>query len=491
MKPEEFVAMVRSNPDKLRVDRIVVQADERDFQGKGMLKITEENIELQMTLDPGEKAPESRSGVFTKKDCWKLRGVIEDQIEFRCDYVGPGGSQSSFHQLTPDGSYDVTSRIRFDLHPIDLIPNRLDALTTSERRKLFGQREQEPDSNQGKIEPVEKPMSGPKVNFIAKLREYPAFILKGGPELKGEMTGYDFTLKKDATNGDVSVELNSKEDYGPPNEADDWRKFQALMDALAFVHGSHAWPYRIEYWRDGRKITDRVTSAKPLPRTHHSPFSEALAFNARTGNLNWDYAGTIKTVAAFFDQDSILRNEVASILFLFREADHRVHSEITILAMCTLFENLVQLLFKELKLKEKAIAENPNLALFEESRAELDQFLAKRVQELREKGAGYERLRNILRSAALFSMREKLQAIVTHFGLKWENDIETVFNTWKTPRNQLVHDASRSGLTEDQIKESILNESRIAGGINILLLKLFGYNGVMRTSVFEEKYRQV
>jgi hypothetical protein len=284
------------------------------------------------------------------------------------------------------------------------------------------------------------------------------------------------------------VVLNSKEEYSPASEVEDWRKFYALMDALAFVHGTHAWPYRVEYWRDGRKVTDRVTAAKRLPRTSHSPFSDALAFNARGGKVDWDYAATIRIVAAFFDQDSVLRHEVASILFLFREADYRVHSEITILAMCALFENLVHLLFKELKLRDKEIAKNKKLALFEEAKAEFDQIISQQAQE---KGEGYERLRNIVKSATLFSMREKLQAIATHFGLKWEDDIGAVFNTWKTPRNQLVHEASRSGLTEDQIKESVFNESRIAAGINILLLKLFGYSGVMRGSAFEEKYRRV
>src|SRR5215813_3296661 len=99
MKSDELVEIVRSSPDKLRVDSIVVQTGENDFHGKGMLKISEDDIELQMTLNPGEKAPESHSGVFTKKDCWKLSGVIEDQIEFRCDYVWPSGSRSSFQQL--------------------------------------------------------------------------------------------------------------------------------------------------------------------------------------------------------------------------------------------------------------------------------------------------------------------------------------------------------------------------------------------------------
>ncbi len=49
----------------------------------------------------------------------------------------------------------------------------------------------------------------------------------------------------------------------------------------------------------------------------------------------------------------------------------------------------------------------------------------------------------------------------------------------------------RAERTEEQLKESVTNESRIAGAINVILLKLFGYSGLMRASAFEEKYRKV
>jgi len=45
--------------------------------------------------------------------------------------------------------------------------------------------------------------------------------------------------------------------------------------------------------------------------------------------------------------------------------------------------------------------------------------------------------------------------------------------------------------SEDDLKEISLAESRIAGAINILLLKLFGYSGYIRHSAFEDGYRQI
>jgi len=250
----------------------------------------------------------------------------------------------------------------------------------------------------------------------------------------------------------VHVSLSSKKEHCSPGSDEDWQKFRALMDALAFVHGTHAWPYRVEYWHSGRKVTDRVTAAEKLGRTAHAPFNEALEFNARAGKVEWDYLGTLKIAAAFFEQDSALRKEVASILFLFREADNAVHSEITTLAMCPLFENLLNLIFRELKLGEKALIENRGLNLFERARHVIDRCITQKVRRNKEK-EGYERWQKIVSGAQLFTAREKLQAIVNYFGLKWEGDLELVFKTWQKARNPLVHSTRRADRTEDQFKE--------------------------------------
>ena len=182
-----------------------------------------------------------------------------------------------------------------------------------------------------------------------------------------------------------------------------------------------------------------------------------------------------------------MSKEVSEILFLFREADEGVHSEITTIALCSLFENLVRLIFRELNLKEKA-AGSSDLKLFEEAKSEIaDQI----NQQITAKGEGYRRLYNIVRSAQPFSIEQMFQAVVNHFGLKWQDDMEIVFNTWKSARNPIVHDKMRANISEDELKEATINESRIAGAINILLLKLFGYSGWMRSSTFEDKYREI
>src|SRR5207248_2955956 len=100
----------------------------------------------------------------------------------------------------------------------------------------------------------------------------------------------------------------------------------------------------------------------------------------------------------FFESSSVLSKEVAQILFLFREAAdcESVHGDVTVLATCVLFESLVNQLFEQLKLDKAAMAQR-------------------------------------------FSIRQKCQAVVKHFGLQWEGDMEAVFLTWRAARNPLVH----------------------------------------------------
>jgi hypothetical protein len=258
------------------------------------------------------------------------------------------------------------------------------------------------------------------------------------------------------------------------------------MNALAFVSGIHAWPYRREYWRAGKKITDRVTSAYKLTRTYHSPFNYNIAFAARTGSANWDFRDVIRKAADFFENGSALSKEIAIILFLFREADEGVHSEITTITLCALFENLVRLLFK--KINAEINVDAKGVKQFEKAKVEVSEQIKLQISENDE---GYRRLYNILQSAQAFSIEQMFRAVVNYFNLKWEDDMEKFFKTWKGARNPLIHGKLRSDISEDDQKASAINESQIAGAINILLLKLIGYTGPMRYSTFEDGYRQI
>lgn len=491
MTADEFVKIVRKGAEKLRVDKIVLDIGERKISGKGMLRISREEIELDMILDAEETPPPKRYGVFTKSDYWKLSGLIEDCLPFTCDYVS-NGKESFF---SGSGVRKVT--LTFDLNPIDLVPTGWDAMTREERAHAWNEiHRQSGHPEQTSAQSQEEKGS---VYFYAQVIDYsiPTQLCKGTnvitvnpylgerpsgrlDTLMGEIEGYEFALIKDDNSEDVHVHLESKREFKSPSEELDWKKFYALMKALAFTLGVHAWPYRVQYWRDGRKIADRVTPTRRLAKTVHVPF--------RLENFN--FQDVVKKATAFFELDSVLSEEVAEILFLFREAaDYEsVHGGVTVLATCVLFESLVNQLFKELKLAEKAPAEVPELESFEKAKTEIRSHIQGQVAA---KGKGYERMLKVVGAAQPFTVRERFQAIASHFGLQWPEDMEVIFRTWQSARDPLVHGKRRANLTETELKDLMLAESRIAGGINILVLKLMGYSGRMSASAFEEKYREV
>ena len=486
MKADEFLEIVRTGSDKLRVDSLVLNTGEQEYHGKGMLRISKEEIKIDFILNADERLPTLRYGVFTNRDKWNLSGLIEDQLQFKCD-VAPGGSVILGERAT----------ITFSIHTVELIPTGWDAMS----REEFARARQEllqvnlPNSQPGHLSDDVENQSENSVRFYALLLNYhiPILACEGtqiiekNPYLgerpsgrldtfKGEIGSFKFAFIKEKDNGDLHVHFESKKGYVSPSKQDDWRKFYALMQALAFAEGVHTWPYRIEYWRRGQKIADKITATRKLASTVYAPFHL----------MNSHFRDVITKAAEFFANDTDLSNEVERILFLFREAGNG--NDVTTLTLCTLFESLVQLLFKHLNLEHEAKAKDETLALFEKAKEEVCNEIEKQVAK---KGSGYERLGGYIRGAQLFSIREMFQAVANHFGLQWENDMEQTFRTWKKLRDPLAHGHKRSNQSEDERKRFMLDESKIAGAINLLLLKLFGYSGKMSISVFEDKYRQV
>jgi hypothetical protein len=130
-------------------------------------------------------------------------------------------------------------------------------------------------TNAPTVEQAEKPdAKGDEIEsiyFLATLFEYPLVAWESGTEtvktnlflgeasssigdtFAGEIEGFEFALIKQEQTKDLQVHLRSKNGYGTLGEEADWRKFYALMNALAFVHGVHAWPSRERRQKDFRQ----------------------------------------------------------------------------------------------------------------------------------------------------------------------------------------------------------------------------------------------
>ena len=470
MTANDFVKMVRAGDDKLRIDDVVMNSGQQQFHGKGMMKITHERIEIDVTPVEVESIPEPQMGIFTAKDSWTVTGLIEDQLKFVCTraHRRPG----------------LMSRITLDLHPIELVPGGWDAMSRTERDQMFKRIEQSESNKPSNPTESAKTLED-DFSFGAILYEYPLLQTAPGNQVKGETITFEYELNRDTETSDLHVNLRSKTGHSSSGDIADWTKFNAFMNAIAFANGVHAWPYRVEYYRAGKKITDRVTVAERLAKTSHSPFSKALAFAAQTGSTQWALQNVLGLAASFFEQDTALSRETSWILFLFREADDGVHQEITTIALCTLFENFVQLLFREFQLEKSA--DLIELKAFQDAKADVDAHL----EALAKNKQAYRGIQNYLQNADFFPMRRKFRTVVNHLGLQWEGDMEEVFKTWSQTRNAIVHDKTRADQSDEQIRRAVRVESRIAGAINILMLKAIGYTGLLRHSALEDGYRRI
>jgi hypothetical protein len=68
--------------------------------------------------------------------------------------------------------------------------------------------------------------------------------------------------------------------------------------------------------------------------------------------------------------------------------------------------------------------------------------------------------------------------------------MKRAFSTWYKARNELFHDKKRTVLSEDQQRKNLMDECQIAAAVNVLILKLIGYSGLMRASTLWGDYRQ-
>jgi hypothetical protein len=497
MTAEQFIQIVRTGSDKLRVDKIVLNDGKTIYQGKGTLHITPEELKLHMALEPGPSPEMKQTGVYTKSDRWNIEGIIEDVLPFRC-----GNVIGCDYNTYSDWEHRLVT-LKFNLNPIDLIPTGADRLTSAEmdqiKAELMKKHNPGGQVNTSGQENTALPPTRPTVQFVALLKDYPlqtlicegTQVIEKNPyfgerqsgrldTLRGEVSGFDYAFIKLRDNEDVAVHINSKPDYTSPNPESDWNTFYSIMTALAFIQGVHAWPYRIGYWRDGKKITDKITPPRRLSKTMHVPFRQ----------VKFNFQEVMRLAVNFLGADGKLNCEVSNILFLFREAaDYEsVHGDVTLIAVCVLFESLVNQMFTELQLADKFLAQSEETKSFKAAKIEVFEFIKKQADLQR---SGFARFLGIVNNTQPFTMRERLHAVSDHLGLQWEGKMETVFKTWQKVRDPLVHGKGRTGQTEEESKNMMIADSIIAGAVNVLFLKLIGYSGVASTSAFEGKHENI
>jgi hypothetical protein len=87
MTADEFATLVRSGHGKLRVTKVLLNAEGRKVKGNGLLEIMPTQLELRLEVNPQTTMPKSQKNIWV----WSLSGTIENDLRFTCDRVSPSG----------------------------------------------------------------------------------------------------------------------------------------------------------------------------------------------------------------------------------------------------------------------------------------------------------------------------------------------------------------------------------------------------------------
>lgn len=298
----------------------------------------------------------------------------------------------------------------------------------------------------------------------------------------GSFDGIEFGLVHRGEDLNVYLFLPHLTDDSIPVETHE-RFLTSFLTGLAFATGQHCWPYRVTIRQNGAQLLDKLNAVRKLDRTTLAPFSERIGFNAAVGQIDWQFGDFLGKATQFFNSGSELSEAASQALWLLRSADAKnVPGEITLMSLCVLLESLAGLIFDD-----KKLSSTQDATAFEEARAELLKWIGEKKPQ---DGSGLQRFQNMITSARLERAKDKYKAVAEHFGLQWDGLMKEAWAIWEKVRNKGAHDILKKE-KEQNIETHFTATGRIAGAINVLVLRLIGYTGIARTSVFEDKHHKI
>ncbi len=495
MSKKEFLKIVRRGDGKFRVDNIIVSSGTTKLGGKGAMEVANGEFIIHLTLNAGSHVPELAQGYRDKKDFWLIQGIIEEEINFSMRSL-PSNSSRNYNYGQPERSIMELSANRIELIPVgfDCLTNQQAYAIQQEAKQQAGIIETTPATDIGNLVTP----ANVQVTFFAVLPTFKliehnahtqttsqnAFLNEStrstSDTFHGVMKGWKYGLIE--REGDLHVYFLSEPEHQSLGENDDWRFFQAFLNALAFTHAQHAWPFSVEHRRDGKLYTDRIQINKDVANSPHAPFNKTLAFNNATKNLSWKFETALEKAYTFFSSELKLPREIENLLYIFREATAGgVPKRIVLLSLCSLLESLVRVIYEE----EIALKKSTETSEFQKAKIEICEELKKKDQPV------YHRLSAILVNAEPVNIRMRFHAAIEHIGLQPQDKWQKLYDLWSKFRNPISHRMSKGSESQESAKEELFAESRIAGAINCMILKLMSYSGHVRLSVFEDKYGKI
>ncbi len=485
------------------------------FLGEGTIKRTENEFVLHLTFPVGGEAPQAEGGTYSREDFWRFEGVIGSNLPIVIEHLAPCGTRHWTNGITSQ---------EYDTHTLSLLPVGLDKMPLKTIGKLLERLQAEVDANDGTLPEnlkIEIPGSteGPEPPSVespqepatpspyadgtwihAVVLDFPLIHTNGGTQFteqndflgkvtrstadtfSGSFDGIEYGLLKRGEDLNVYLFLPAATDETIPVETHE-QLLTSFLTGLAFATGQHCWPYRVILRQNGKQLLDKLHAVRKLDRTALAPFSERIGFNAKVGSIEWNFSDFLGKATRFFNTNSALSEAASKALWLLRAAGAKgIPGEITLSSLCVLLESLAVLMFEGLNLDAKEDA-----ASFTTAKDAVKGWLEKhpRISE-----TGFSRLLAVVSCSSPLTAAEKYRAVCEHLGLPWEGLMKDAWSTWKTVRHKSVH-AALGPDPENPIHDHFSAVGRIAGAINVLVLRLIGYSGIARTSVFEDKHHKI
>lgn len=374
LKQEELIAAIDAKSGRFRIDKVRIITPDATYRGAGVLECGEK-LMLSITLPKGKDISAFSKNIVARKDFWKLKGVIEDSLNISIDSLPP---------ISKKHYGNGSNVVVFGISEFDVEPAAFDKKTNSQIMKMLAaHRTDAPKANPKKARRLKK--ENPEVSFFAVLKDYKLIALNKGTEIveTNEFLGKRPKSRMDTCMGilpgwkygliqvvnDVHVHLKSDEIYVSRGKEEDSKHLEAVLRAIAFTHGQHAWPSQLEYRCDHKMLTNKIRVIRNVSRTHHAPFSERLWHNNLLGNVKWDFSETFQKAYEFFLSGTELSKEIEELVYLLREAGgDNIPLRIELLTVCTLYESLMRAIFSY---QSKGKAKTKDVLAFIKSKASL------------------------------------------------------------------------------------------------------------------------
>ncbi len=517
----------------------VYQKDGRVFIGEGTIRRSDNAFVLHLAFPAGTKLPQVERGTYRREDFPRFQGVIGANLPIVVEYLGLGGTQhwnngiTSQEYNTDTISLDAVGLDQFSVRQLGSLLDSLENKVKTNDGELpesfaweAGEMDSKEPSAVSPIEPDADPNSVPEASpekipaptsetneeshkpspyangtwIHALVPDFPLIHTNGRTDIveknsflgesskfdadtfSGKFEDVEFGLVRRGEDLNVYLFLPTQADESTPVATHE-RFLASFLTALAFATGQHCWPYRVSIRRNGAQLLDKLHAVRKLDRTALAPFSERIGFNATVGQIEWKFGDFLGQATRFFQSGSELSEAASQALWLLRSCDAKnVPGEITLMSLCVLLESLAGLIFDNKKLSSIQSATS-----FDEARAELLKWIEEKKPS---DGSGLQRFQNMIASARLDRAKDKYKAVSDDLGLQWEGLMKEAWAIWDKVRNKGAHDILRKE-KKQKIDTHFTAIGRIAGAINVFVLRLIGYSGIARTSVFEDKHHKI